>query len=140
MSATEIWLAPGGDFIQTDNGDLLLAVDDADSAPATIQRICRLLTTNARIVDPAGNPISTPGDLFHPDYGASEPALVDQPVTQAFIADLQARILKGLSMDPTIVQNPAPQVVVTLVNTSTVSVQITAKTVQGQTVQFSLPS
>jgi len=140
MSATEIFLAPGGDFMQADNGDFILAVDTSQSAIATIQRLTRLLTTNARLTDSAGNPVSSPGDLFHPDYGASEPALVDQNVTQTFIADLQARILNALAKDPTIVQNPAPVVTVTLVNTSTVRVQITAQTVQGNTVSFVLPT
>lgn len=140
MGAVEVWLSPNGDFVQTANGDLLLAYDTPTSADATIQRLIRLLTTNARIMGSNGQPISTPGDLFHPGYGASEPAEVGQPITRAFVASLQARILNGLLSDPTIVPVPAPTVVVTQANSATVQVAITATTVTGQSVSFKLPN
>ena len=141
IGSTEIWLTPGGDFVQQENGDLLLAQDTAFTSDATIQRIQRLLLTNARLVSENGTPISAPGDLFNPNYGASLPALVDQPVTQAFINQLQARIQSALTTDPTISQNPAPSVSVSQtdpgtgqVSTTSVFVTISAQTVAGQTV------
>ncbi len=126
----EIWLEPGGDFIQTENGDLLLAIDTANSADASRQRIQRLLLTNPRLVADDGTPVSTPDDLFNPDYGAGLPALVDQPITTAFLAQLQARILNALGNDPTIAQSPSPVVNVTQ-NGGTVNVSLVATTVTG---------
>jgi phage baseplate assembly protein W len=138
VSQIEVYLAPGGDFQQTDNGDLLLAVDDGDDVTATIQRLQRLLTTGARLVGPDGTPISTPGDIFHPDYGASEPELVDQAVTPAFVAQLQARSLNALLRDPTVAQSPIPTVSVTSNGDNTVVVQVDCIAATGQPLSFSL--
>lgn len=138
--SAELWLEPGGDFIQAENGDLLLAQDTAQTADATRQRIQRLLLTNPRLLDDAGRIISTPDDLFSPDWGAGLPALVDQPVTAAFISALQARIVSAVLSDPGIVANPAPSVTVTQQDTATVIVGISAQTVSGQTMVIpSLP-
>lgn len=140
VGSTEIWLTPGGDFIQMENGDVLLAQDTPFTSDATIQRIQRLLTTNARLLSENGTPLSTPGDLFNPNYGASLPALVDQPVTAAFLANLQARIISALLTDPTIAAIPAPNVTVSQIDpnsglrsTSSVFVTIQAQTVTGLT-------
>lgn len=130
MSAVEVWLDAGGDFVQAPNGDLLLAYDTQSEATATIQRISRLLTTIPRSIDASGVPVA-PGDLFNPNYGAGEPALVDQPVTRSFIAALQARILSALLNDPTIASVPQPTVIVTSPDTLTVQVSLTAETVNG---------
>lgn len=128
--SVEVWLDANGDFVQTDNGDLLLAYDTPTEATATMQRIIRLLTTTPRGTDASGASIA-PGDLFNPDYGAGEPALVDQPITPAFVATLRARILNALMKDPTIAQFPQPSVTVTPIDTATVQVGITATTVSG---------
>lgn len=130
MGNVEVWLDANGDFVQTENGDLQLAVDTPYEATATMQRIGRLLTTSPRSTDASGAPIA-PGDIFNPTYGAGEPQLVDQPITASFMAALQARILNGLLSDPTIAQVPTPTVVVTQVGTTTVQVSIIAKTVTG---------
>ena len=140
MSNVEIWLEANGDFIQTDNGDLKLATDTPYSSDATTQRLTRLLMTNPRLIDAAGNPISTPGDLFYPNYGAGEPALVDQPVTPAFVQALQSRIINALLKDPTVSPNPRPTVTVNQLNSSTVQVAIAVTTVTGQQVTFVLPT
>ncbi|MDE2102101.1 MAG: hypothetical protein KGL39_32950 [Patescibacteria group bacterium] len=140
MPSVEVWLLPEGDFVIQANNDLLLAYDTSDVSDATTQRIMRLLLTNPRLVGSDGRPISTPDDLFNPDYGAGLPALVDQPVTTAFLANLQARILSALLSDPTIAPTPTPVVTVNLVGSAQVSVSIKANTITGQSVVIpSLP-
>ena len=137
MSQIEVYLAPGGDFQQADNGDLVLAVDNGSDVTATVQRLQRLLTTGARLVGPDGTPISTPGDIFHPDYGASEPELVDQSITPAFVGQLQSRILNALLRDPTVAQSPIPTITVAS-DGNAVVVQVDATAATGQPLSFSL--
>jgi hypothetical protein len=132
--SVEIWLEPGGDFVQTDNGDLLLAINTPQSADATNQRLTRLLSTNPRLIGDNGRPISAPDDLFNEDWGAGEPAMIDQPMTPAFVAGLQARVMAAVLSDPTIAPTPAPQIDVSQISDTTAGDFITATTIDGSPV------
>lgn len=137
--AVEVYLAAGGDFELQANGDLVLAIDSGGSVTATEQRLYRLLTTNPRRFNDAGQPVSIPDDVFNPTYGAGLPALVGQPITAALIAQVKATILNALLNDPSISANPAPTVPVAPYGTSMLIVgPITCMAVSGQI--YTIPS
>jgi hypothetical protein len=100
----------GGDFILADNGDLLLAEDTVLDPEATLQRVMRLILTNAKIIDADGTPISEADDIFNDWYGSSIRALIGQMITPALLAGIKARILQALTTDPGLVQSPAPSI------------------------------
>jgi hypothetical protein len=137
--AIEIALEPGGDFQLQPNGDLVLAIDAPGNPIATQQRLYRLLTTNPRAYNSAGQPISAPDDIFNPSYGAGLPALVGQPITTALLAQIEATILNALLNDPSVASNPAPQVTVSQSGTNEIVVgPIVVTAVSGQV--YTIPS
>jgi hypothetical protein len=134
----EIWLEPGGDFVQEANGDLKLAVDSSTSTDATRQRLYRTLMTNPRIIAANRVPVSAPDDLFHPDFGAGLPALVGQEI-RFVVNQAQARIRRWLSVDPTIAQDPSPSIDVQQVGIGSVQINIKCFTKDGKPVTMSFP-
>src|SRR5579875_2187933 len=102
LGSTEVALPCGGDFTQQPNGDLVLVTDTLDVPAATIQRIARLILTNARTFDGYGNPVGRADDPLHPDWGSSARAMVGEPYTGAFVQALTAKILAALAADPSI--------------------------------------
>lgn len=130
----EVWLDAGGDFILDATGDLLLADNsDPNNPVATTQRIQRMLSTVSRQLDVDGTPQTTPGDIFNPDYGVGEPALVDGNIDDNYVARLTALIEQGLANDPTIAPIPPPTVSVTYTSNS-LTVLIECTDITGQTV------
>jgi hypothetical protein len=136
--AVEAYLDYGTDLALQANGDLLLAVDNANLTTATVQRIMRLLNTNPALYNDAGIYISAPEDVFNPTYGAGLPAEIGQMITPAFTADIQARIVNALNYDPSIAAHPDPVVTVTQPNISTILVSIQCTAVNGAPLAINL--
>jgi hypothetical protein len=135
--SVEIAISNGGwngDFALTANGDLQLAIDTPATPAATVQRLVRAIQTTPRLTDAAGNPIARPDDCFNCTYGSGVRALVNQPITPALIAGLQARIIAALLADPSIAPNPPPVVNVGQTGTFTVSISVTCFAVSGEIV------
>jgi len=70
-----------------------------DGITASQQRIIRRVLTN-------------PGDyIWHPDYGCGAPQYIGE--TTAKLAELKARIVAQLALEPTVSRSPAPEVTLT---------------------------
>lgn len=126
-----------GDFALDDTGDLVLAIDSASSSDATVQRVTRVLLTNPRLFDNAGNPIAEGDDFFHPDLGGGLRAEVGENFDDAAIAGIKARVLNTIGDDPGVDSSNPGQVTVTAVDSVTVTIHIVLNTVTGQ--QVALP-
>ncbi len=104
LGSVELWLEWGGGLQLAPNGDLLLAIDTANTTDATTQRLVRLLMTNPRV--PTTNGYTTPGDLFNPTYGAGLPAAVGgmyDPASSVGLPDsIQAIVSAALASDPSV--------------------------------------
>ncbi len=121
-----------GDFAIDDTGDLVLAVDSATSSDATVQRVTRVLLTNPRLFDAAGNPIAEGDDFFHPDLGAGLRADVGENFSDSTIGSIKAAVLKCLADDPGVDPSNPGTVEVTAVDSVTVTVKIVLNTITGQ--------
>ena len=143
----EVALPWNGDFSLQANNDLVLALDPIGAPLATTQRVTRLLYTNPRIPNAAGTGYLSAGDdMFHPSYGVGLPARVGsmfpggvvanrQQISSA-LAAIQAMAARGLSTDPSILQNPPPTASVNpdATNISQVDVNITCSALNGQVI------
>lgn len=131
IGSVEIALPPLGDISQLSNGDLQLVADSPNVPAATIQRLTRLILTNARITDATSGITSMPDDLFNPSWGATIRGFVGAPI-DANINVMQGQILKALAKDPDISNVPAPMVLISQINAVTVGVQITCYALTGE--------
>ncbi len=113
----------GGTFTLADNGDLLLAVDTIVAPTATLERMARLILTNAAIVL-YGVTVSEADDIFNDWYGSSIRPLIGQMITAVLISTIKAQILAALTTDPNLVQSPAPTLYVIAGNSSSIPAQI----------------
>jgi len=121
----------GGDFQIGPDGDLAIVEDDANDAPASTQRLIFLVLTVPIFRDQNGDPLTEPDDICHCDYGAGLPAMVDELLTPQTLATVEAQIRSAIAADSAFVQNPAPTIVFTTIDTETESVTVSATTVSG---------
>ncbi|CAH2911430.1 MAG: hypothetical protein CPSOU_1987 [uncultured Paraburkholderia sp.] len=101
----------GGDALTGPTGDLGIATDATRSQQHVIRR---LLT----------NPLDTNGPPdypLHPDYGAGLARYVGQNVN---LAKMRTLIRGQMLLEDSVAKNPQPQVMVTLVDPTTLSVYI----------------
>lgn len=124
----------GGDFTLDPTGDLLLAIDTAQSVPASIERLYRLILTNARTNDSSGRIIAPPDDLFNVNYGSSVRAEIGEPFDDTFIAGVTGRVLQALAQDAGVRPVPAPTVTVSNGGNGIALIDVTLVLVGGQIV------
>jgi hypothetical protein len=103
----------GGVMLMTATGDVQLLVDTPNNPAATLQRIYRLILTNATLRDDEGNPIAPADDLFNPDWGASLRERVGEMYSNTLAQQIVNSVTKALAQDGGITQSPAPVVTVT---------------------------
>jgi hypothetical protein len=133
---SDFYLDMGDDLQFTASGDFL-AVTDAPGDPAlTHQRIGRRFFTNPKEVDGSGN-VTAPADyIFHPNYGAGLPRLIDANTGPQSSEIIQMRMQSQALAESTIAQNPTPTATVT-VNGNEVSCLTTFTPLSGGTSQVS---
>lgn len=136
MPNVEFWLEPGGDFEQLPNGDIRLAYDDDTHSDATRQRIVRTLLTNPRIVV-NGLAVSSPDDIFAPDFGAGLPALVGQSIPFV-ISQATARINEWIS-DLASLQPGTLEIDIEQQGIATVLISISCDTKTGSQMKTTFP-
>jgi hypothetical protein len=120
----------GGDFLLDDTGDLVLSIDTPSDPQATIDRLTRLILTNANVTDGNGNVIGYADDIFHPTWGASVRAYIGENFTDAIAQTITTKIRAQLAEDP-MVADSAP--VLTQTAPNTVAIVVTFSTTDGQT-------
>lgn len=123
----------GGDFLLDDTGDLVLSIDTPSSPQATIERLTRLVLTNANLTDEQGNVIGYADDIFHPTWGASVRAYVGENFSDAIVQAVTSKIRAQLADDPMVAASPVPQVSLTQTAPNTVALVVTFLTTDGQT-------
>jgi hypothetical protein len=85
-------------MLNGDTADFVLLVDSTTAAPATVQRLTGMLYTSPR--DTTGVVPTQADDMFHPNYGAGLPTLVDAPQSIDLQDEIITRIVFGMSSDP----------------------------------------
>ncbi|MEX3933262.1 phage tail protein [Paraburkholderia phymatum] len=105
---SQLW---GNDIVTSPTGDLGIATD----ATRSQQRVIRRLLTNP--LDANG----PPDYPLHPDYGAGLARYVGANVN---VAKLRALIRGQMLLEDSVAKNPQPQVTVTLIDPTTISVYI----------------
>lgn len=124
----------GGGLSLTATGDLAIVQDSFTSPAATIQRIEHLIQTNPRIKDASGNFVTTPDDLFNPDWGGGSGTIVGEMVTDSLTHDIASRLQSALASDPYIAISPAPSISVTNVGGGFIQIDVSCSTISGQLV------
>jgi hypothetical protein len=130
----EVALPYGGDFSLDATGDLLLVEDGNGAYPALQQRIIQMLLTSPQIKDSNGNPIpGSADDMFNPTAGAGLRRAVGNVENNALLAEIEARMIEGLSKEPDVAPYPAPQIEF-VVYPNGVVCNLTFATVDGQVI------
>ena len=121
----------GGTMLMTPTGDVQLIADVPSIAPATKQRIYRLMLTSCMVFDAQKNPISCADDLFNVNWGVGLRQRVGQMYDSTFVNQVTNQCLAALAADPGIAQNPAPTVLVQYVGGGQATVNVTCNTITG---------
>lgn len=132
----EVALSYGGDFVLDATGDLLL-VDDADGEWAALQqRVIQMLLTSPQLADGSGNVIpGSADDVFNPTAGAGLRRSIGNLENNALLAEIEARVMDNLALDPDVAPYPAPQLeFVVYPNGVVANLSLTA--IDGQNVVF----
>ena len=132
--SVEVKLDYGGDFELDATGDLVLVEDGNGEYPALQQRIIQMLLTSPQLKDGAGNPIpGSADDMFNVNAGAGLRRAIGSVENNALIAEIEARMIEGLSKEPDIAPYPAPQIEF-VVYPNGIVCNVTVATVDGQVV------
>lgn len=130
----EVKLDYGSDFELDATGDLVLVEDGNGEYPALQQRIIQMLLTAPQMKDASGNPVAgSADDMFNPTAGAGLRRAIGNVENDALIAQIEARIIEGLSKEPDVAPYPAPQLEFQVFPNGIIA-NLTVATVDGQVI------
>ena len=131
MGYQSLYLDYGGDLVISPQGSLQLAIDDTNTATASLQLLQRIIFTNPLAKDTLGNVIARADSLQYSDFGAGIASLVNSQATANEIVALKASIADQMAQFPNFLTNPAPVITVTF-SSLTLTVQVQFQADSGQ--------
>ena len=129
----DFYLDWNSDFVITPNGSIQTAV----GWDQVRQRIVRRIITNKAQTLPSG--VKTPADyVFHPGFGLSGGALVDENLNEEYIANLESVISQGVLEDADVESTTPPTIQYSQPNNETLWVIVSVLQKSGVPGQLAL--